>query len=87
MQAQHRCRVQVLPHAQLHPAWETGQGQRGWALLAACSTGEALSAACRHLKSRGRLTEDAAMFYAAVVLLALEYLHKQSIIYRDLKVG
>eukprot|EP00891_Asterochloris_glomerata_P004137 jgi/Astpho2/4137/fgenesh1_pm.00063_%23_46_t len=39
----------------------------------------------RHLKSRGRLTEDAARFYAAEVLLALEYLHKQSIIYRDLK--
>ena len=48
---------------------------------------EALAAACRHLKSRGRLTEESARFYAAEVLLALEYLHKQSIIYRDLKVG
>ena len=48
---------------------------------------EALTGACRHLKSRGRLTEDSARFYAAEVLLALEYLHKQSIIYRDLKVG
>ena len=48
---------------------------------------EALTGACRHLKCRGRLTEDSARFYAAEVLLALEYLHKQSIIYRDLKVG
>lgn len=34
-----------------------------------------------------RLPEESAKFYAAEVLLALEYLHKQNIIYRDLKVG
>lgn len=33
-----------------------------------------------------RLPEESARFYAAEVLLALEYLHKQNIIYRDLKV-
>ena len=33
-----------------------------------------------------RLPEDSARFYAAEVLLTLEYLHKQNIIYRDLKV-
>mmetsp|Transcript_20107 Transcript_20107/g.33528 ORF Transcript_20107/g.33528 Transcript_20107/m.33528 type:complete len:475 (+) Transcript_20107:52-1476(+) len=32
-----------------------------------------------------RLSEDAAQFYAAEVLLALEYLHMQGFIYRDLK--
>ena len=114
---QHRHCLQALLPAQLHPAWEFGWTQLGWALPPACSawgaynrltlTGcpvllqgqlgvaeqtswpglEALTAACRHLKSRGRLSEDSARFYAAEVLLALEYLHKQSIIYRDLKVG
>ena len=33
-----------------------------------------------------RLSEDAAKFYAAEVLLAFEYLHGLNIIYRDLKV-
>ena len=33
-----------------------------------------------------RLTEEVAKFYAAEVVLAFEYLHGQSIIYRDLKV-
>lgn len=33
-----------------------------------------------------RLPEESARFYAAEVLLTLEYLHKQNIIYRDLKV-
>ena len=37
-------------------------------------------------RSYGRLTEDAAKFYAAEVLLAFEYLHGLNIIYRDLKV-
>lgn len=34
-----------------------------------------------------RLPEESAKFYAAEVLLALEYLHKQNIVYRDLKVN
>lgn len=33
-----------------------------------------------------RLPEESARFYAAEVLLTIEYLHKQNIIYRDLKV-
>ena len=32
-----------------------------------------------------RLPEESAKFYAAEVLLAIEYLHQQNIIYRDLK--
>ncbi|KAL0040640.1 hypothetical protein WJX79_000325 [Trebouxia sp. C0005] len=39
----------------------------------------------RHLKARGRLPEDSARFYAAEVLLTVEYLHRQNITYRDLK--
>lgn len=37
------------------------------------------------LKKRKTLTEDQARFYTAQIVLAIEYLHKQNIIYRDLK--
>jgi serine/threonine protein kinase len=37
-------------------------------------------------KAPCRLPEDSARFYAAEVLLTIEYLHRQNIIYRDLKV-
>jgi serine/threonine protein kinase len=40
-----------------------------------------------HLKTRGRLAEDAARLYAGEVLLMFEYLHAQDIVYRDLKVS
>ena len=39
-----------------------------------------------HLRSVGRLNENAARFYAAQILLVLEHLHNKNIIYRDLKV-
>jgi len=39
-----------------------------------------------HLKKKGRFDEDTAKFYAAEVLLAIEYIHdKLDIMYRDLK--
>lgn len=38
-----------------------------------------------HLRRAGRFSADVARFYAANILLTLEYLHKQDIIYRDLK--
>lgn len=40
-----------------------------------------------HLRARGKLTEDVAKFYAAQVVLVFEYLHSNSIVYRDLKVS
>lgn len=40
-----------------------------------------------HLKSRGRLSEEAARLYAGEVLLMFEYLHALDVVYRDLKVG
>ena len=38
-----------------------------------------------HLRRAGRFSSDVARFYAANLILALEYLHEQDIIYRDLK--
>ncbi|TNV79205.1 hypothetical protein FGO68_gene13766 [Halteria grandinella] len=38
-----------------------------------------------HLKREGRFTESRTQFYAAEILLALECLHKNGVIYRDLK--
>ncbi|KAJ9075091.1 Serine/threonine-protein kinase Sgk2 [Entomophthora muscae] len=38
-----------------------------------------------HIQREKRFTEERAKFYAAEILLALEYLHSKRIIYRDLK--
>lgn len=38
-----------------------------------------------HLSKNGRLDEDIAIFYFCEVLLALEYLHENGVIFRDLK--
>jgi len=39
----------------------------------------------KHLKKYGRFTQQMVKFYSAEVCLALEYLHKKNIVYRDLK--
>ncbi|CAD8178540.1 unnamed protein product [Paramecium octaurelia] len=39
----------------------------------------------KHLRDKRRFPEQTAQFYAASILLALEYLHKMQVVYRDLK--
>lgn len=38
-----------------------------------------------HLRRAGKFSNDVTRFYAAEIVLAIEYLHNQNIIYRDLK--
>lgn len=38
-----------------------------------------------HLRSKGRFNEAQARFYLAQIVLTIEFLHSQKIIYRDLK--
>lgn len=38
-----------------------------------------------HLRSSGRFSEETSRFYTSEILLSIEYLHNQDIIYRDLK--
>ena len=38
-----------------------------------------------HLRKAGRFTNEVARFYAAQTVLAIEHLHSQNIVYRDLK--
>ena len=38
-----------------------------------------------HLRKAGQFTNDMTRFYAAEIVLAIEYLHSKDIIYRDLK--
>ena len=39
-----------------------------------------------HLHESGKLSEEEAQIYAGQIILCLNYLHKNKIIYRDLKV-
>ena len=39
----------------------------------------------KHLKKYGRFTTPMVKFYSAEIALAIEYLHRKSIVYRDLK--
>jgi serine/threonine protein kinase len=38
-----------------------------------------------HLQMAGKFSEERAKFYTAEIVLALEYLHKAGVVYRDVK--
>jgi serine/threonine protein kinase len=38
-----------------------------------------------HLSNAGQFTEERTKFYSAELILALDYLHKAGIVYRDVK--
>ena len=40
-----------------------------------------------HLNRRRRFSESEAKFYFAEILLGIEHLHRNNVLYRDLKVG
>jgi len=63
----------------LHFAFQTDR--KLFMLLDYCSGGELFF----HLGKAGRFTESRARFYASEIVLALEYLHSENVIYRDLK--
>jgi len=63
----------------LHYAFQTPK--KLFFVLEFCPGGELFF----HLSRTGRFTEGRCRFYAAEILLAIEYLHKMAIIYRDLK--
>ena len=52
-------------------------------LTAAVTT--AAAAAYYYLQKKGKLPEISVKFYAAQILLAIEHLHSQNIVYRDIK--
>jgi protein-serine/threonine kinase len=63
----------------LHYAFQTPK--KLYIVLEYCAGGELFF----HLSRAGRFSEGRCKFYAAEILLALEYLHSLTIIYRDLK--
>lgn len=74
--------LQHLRHnfiVRLHFAFQTDR--KLFMLLDYCSGGELFF----HLGKAGRFTESRSRFYASEIVLALEYLHAKSVIYRDLK--
>lgn len=38
-----------------------------------------------YIRKAGKLSEEVTKFYSAEIIVALDYLHKKNIIYRDLK--
>jgi len=52
-----------------------------WIVMELLSGGELY----KHLKKYGRFTQPMVKFYSAEIALAIEYLHKKSLVYRDLK--
>lgn len=62
-------------------AWTTHDDNSLYMLFEYVCGGELFT----YLRNTGRFSSATASFYAAEVVVALEYLHKQQIVYRDLK--
>jgi serine/threonine protein kinase len=65
--------------AKMHCAFQTKDTL--WFVMDYLSGGELFF----HLRDLGKFTEETACFYAAQIVLAVEYLHSKNIMYRDLK--
>ena len=65
----------------MHRFWSKHDSANLYMLLEYAPGGELFT----YLRSVRRFTTGTAMFYAAEIILALEYLHERYIVYRDLK--
>ena len=74
--------VQTLDHPFIVKCYSTFQNkEKAYLILDLLNGGDLYT----HINNYGKFKETRAKFYAAEIILALEHLHKNHIVYRDLK--
>lgn len=61
--------------------WAGKSNQFIYLMFEYCAGGELFS----YLRNAGHFSDSAALFYAAEIICAIDYLHRLNIVYRDLK--